>query len=602
MKTAILTALIAAVSAFGAVPQGVDLASLSGWDIVISADAIPSEIYAAKEFQSHYELASGIKLPIAKTTRRPNRHVFIGPSKAMRCSALGFDVDGFGPEDLRIVVRDNNIVIAGGRPRGTLYGVYTFLEDYLGVRFLTAEHTHVPKVGKWRQVGPVDRFYHPPFVYREMWSGEIYKDPVFAAKVRVNASTGDPNLGGTSEIKLINHSFYRQLPADKYGKEHPEYFSLVDGKREIQYGKKKVYNQLCLTNPDVLRIVTESVLKELKRNPDVANISVSQNDGIFYCQCPNCAAIDEREETHMGTLMALVNAVADEVAKKYPDVLVGTLAYGWSRKPPKTIKPRPNVQIQLCSAGCCQLHPIDDPNCPRNVEFCRDLAEWGKVCKNICIWNYNANYTSYMSPRPNLRSIGPNVKYFAANNVIGVFMQVSNGMSTNLSDLRNYIIAGMIWDPSRSSEHLMDEFLTLHYGKAAAAIRRFIDLIYDRVDGGGYHLTGSTKLCSEFGIDHATAKAGIEIFDEALALAENETVRLRVEKASLCALRAAVDPLRLIHNDEQGISKLDPALVEWIRPQAKRYIELCEKHGANLMSARTGVHYLHKLLRNALDL
>ena len=600
MRMAILTVLIIAVPAFGAVPQGVDLALLDGWDIVMADDAVSSEVYAAREFQSHFELASGIKLPIVKAACRPDRHIFIGPGVAMRDSAVGFSVDGFGPEDLRIVVRDSNIVIAGGRPRGTLYGVYTFLEDYLGVRFLTVDHTYVPPVGRWRLVGPVDRFYHPPFVYREMWSGEIYKYPVFAARARVNASTGDPNLGGTSKIRLVNHSFYRQLPVDKYGKEHPEYFSLVDGERKVMYGKDIAYNQLCLTNPEVLRIVKDAVLAELKADSNVANISVSQNDGVFYCQCPNCAAVDEREESHMGSLMPFVNAVADEVAKEYPNVLVGTLAYGWSRKPPRTIKPRPNVQIQLCCAGCCQLHPIDDPNCPNNVEFCHDLAEWAKVCKNIGIWNYNANYSSYMSPRPNLQSIGPNVKYFAANNAIGVFMQVSNGMSTNLSDLCNYIIAGMIWDPSRNGEQLMDEFLTLHYGKAAPAIRRFIDLIHDKVESGGYHLTGSTKVCSEFGIDHATAKAGVEIFDEALKLAENETVRLRVEKASLCALRAAVDPLRSIDSKE-GLAKLDPALVEWMRPQAKRYVELCKKHGANLMTANTGVSYFHNRLKKVLD-
>ena len=459
MRKAILTALILAVPALSAVPKGINLASLQGWDIVIAEDAIPSEIYAAKEFQSHFELASGIKLPIIKIPCRPDQHIFIGLSKALHCSAVGFKVEDFGPEDLRIVIRDNNIAIAGGRPRGTLYGVYTFLEDYLGVRFLTADHTHIPAVGEWRQVGPVDHFYHPPFVYREMWSGEIYKDPVFAARVRENAKTHDPNLGGISEIKLINHSFHRQLSVNKYGEEHPEYFSLVDGERKVHYGKDVAYNQLCVTNPEVLQIVTESVLKELKRNPNVANISVSQMDGVFYCQCPNCAAIDDREDSHMGALLAFVNAVADEVAKKYPNVLVGTLAYGWSRKPPKTIRPKPNVQTQLCSAGCCQLHPIDDPNCPANVEFCQDMSEWGEVCKNICVWNYNANYSSFMSPRPNLRSIGSNVKYFAANNAIGVFMQVSNGMSTNLSDLRNYIIAGMLWDPSRSGQQLMDEFL-----------------------------------------------------------------------------------------------------------------------------------------------
>ena len=73
------------------------------------------------------------------------------------------------------------IAIAGGRPRGTLYGVYTFLEDYLGVRFLTADHTHVPAVGNWRKVGPLDRFYHPPLSFRWVAYEANYHYPDFAA-------------------------------------------------------------------------------------------------------------------------------------------------------------------------------------------------------------------------------------------------------------------------------------------------------------------------------------------------------------------------------------------------------------------------------------
>src|SRR6185295_8013188 len=117
---------------------------------------------AAEEFQQLFKQASGKELPVVHQIDRPNQHVFIGPSALMRENAVGFGTESFGQEDLRIVVRDGNISIAGGRPRGTLYGVYSFLEDYVGVRFLTADDTFVPKVGGWRIIGPVDRTYLPP--------------------------------------------------------------------------------------------------------------------------------------------------------------------------------------------------------------------------------------------------------------------------------------------------------------------------------------------------------------------------------------------------------------------------------------------------------
>ena len=120
---AFLSILVTASGASaGSVPEGVDLTALKGWDIVVAEDAIESEVFAAEEFQRFYKRAGGIELPIVHEIARPNRHVFIGPGGKMRGSAIGFDVESFGQEDLRIVIRDENIVIAGGRPRGTLYG------------------------------------------------------------------------------------------------------------------------------------------------------------------------------------------------------------------------------------------------------------------------------------------------------------------------------------------------------------------------------------------------------------------------------------------------------------------------------------------------
>ena len=555
-------------------PGGVNVAALEGWDIVIDEAAIPSEVHAAEELQRHLALAMGRTLPIVKGIDHADRHVFVGPGKLMSESKLGFAVDGFGPEDLRIVVRDGNVVIAGGRPRGTLYGVYTFLEDYLGVRFLTADHTHVPPVGRWRVIGPVDRCYHPPLEMRWTYYGEVNRNPAFAARLRINAVPTAPELGGRSRQQLIGHSFCRQIPSSKYGKEHPEYYCLRGGKRLATVRNDAYDNEPCLTNPDVRRVVTEAVLAEIEANPDAHNVSVSQNDNAQYCQCPDCAAIDEREGTPMGSLLTFVNAVADAVAAKHPDVMVGTLAYWYSRKPPQTVRPRPNVQIQLCSIECCQIHPIDDPSCPKNVAFCQDMAGWGKICDRIYIWNYNTNFHNYLLPCPNLRVIEPNVRFFVANGAKGIFMQAAgNAMGAELSELRAYVISNLLWDPSRSGEQLMDEFLDLHYGPAAGPIREFITRVHDKAEASGKHHNCFAML-ADYGLDETDAKAGLEAFARALSLADTDAVRSRVEKASVCAYRAALEPVWYPRT-----KPLDPALVGTMRPVAKRFFELCEKYG-----------------------
>ncbi len=558
----------------GAAPQAVDLAHLEGWDIVIADDAIPSEMYAAEEFQRHVAIATGHTLPIVSRVDRPDRHVFIGPGKPMSESKLGFSLAEFGPEDLRIVLQGDTIVIAGGRPRGTLYGVYTFLEDFYGVRFLTADHTHVPEAGQSLMAEPVDHFYHPPLEMRWAYYGEVNRNPTFAARLRVNTVGTAPELGGKSRQRLISHSFLRQIPSSQYGQQHPEYYSLRNGKRLAHVDNDAFGNEPCLTNPDVLRIVTESVLKEIQTHPDTANVSVSQNDNAKYCQCPECAAIDEREGTPMGSLLTFVNAVADRVAQEHPDVMVGTLSYWYTRRPPKTLKPRPNVQIQLCSIECCLIHPIDDPACPKNVEFCRDMAEWGKICDHIYIWNYNTNFQNYLLPCPNLRVIEPNIRYFVANGAKGAFMQAAgNANAAELSELRAYLMSQLLWDPSRNGEAVIAEFLDLHYGPAADPIRGFINHVHDKADASGRHHNCFGRL-SDYGLDESDAQAGLDAFAKALSLAPSDEVRSRVERASICAYRAALEPIWY----SDGQQQLEEEVAESMRPLVKRFFELCDRY------------------------
>lgn len=585
MRSSILitAVLVIVTGAYAASPAGVNLAELDGWDIVIPADSIPSERYAAEELQGLLQKATGKKFKITDKAASTGSHFYVGAGATLASGGAGLSTIDFGPEAFRIVIGDGKIAILGGRPRGTLYGVYAFAEDYLGVRFLTADHTYVPPVGPWRVVGPVSRFYDPPLRFRWSYYGENNTNPVFAARRRCNTTTDQEKLGGKTGIGLINHTFGAQIPSGKYGKEHPEYFALVDGKRRAPVEHDWHQTQPCTSNPEVLRIVTEAVLADLKAHPDKENISVSQNDNEVYCRCPDCAAIDAREESHMGALLTLVNGVADAVAKQYPKVMVGTLSYQYSRKPPKLLKPRPNVQIQLCSIECCQLHAIDDPACPKNRQFCADMLGWGKICRNVSVWSYYTNFSNYLLPMPNFPTLEPNVRFFVANQADGVFMQAAgNAMGAEMSDLRNYVISGLLWDPNRSGPGLMDEFLRLHYGKAAPPIREFITLVHENALAGGEH-PHCFGAAHNYAIDKSIAKAGLEAFAQAMKLADDDAVRERVEKASICAYRAAIEPVWRLKDGE----KMEPALAERMRPLVKQLLALCAKHKVTMFNEHT---------------
>ncbi|MBS7614645.1 DUF4838 domain-containing protein [Candidatus Bathyarchaeota archaeon] len=531
--------------------SGLKCSEMGNWDIIVDSTAIPSEKYATQEFQNFFRQATGITLPIHETKETSFNHVYIGENSALKENNLKIDVSTLGEESFQVTVRKDFIAIVGGKPRGTLYGVYQFLEDELGIRFLTYDHTHVPDCSKL-EIPFGEYTYKPPFIFRWSYYAENSKHPEFAACLRVNTVTTDEKLGGKTAQHLISHSFHLLVPFSKYGKEHPEYYALVDGVRDTNTAGAGP--QPCVTNPDVIKIAAESAIRIIKEHPGIKNISVSQADTDRYCRCGRCQNINQREGSPMGSQLTFMNAVAEQVEKAYPDVKVGTLAYWFTRKPPKNVRPRHNVQIQLCSIECCTLHPIDDPNCPRNREFCRDVDEWSKICDDIWIWNYNTNFAAYDLPFPNLRSIGPNVRYFLRKKVKGVFMQANgNGTSGELSDLRNYLISRMLWNPNLDDQKLIVEFVQLHYKTAAQPILEYISMLHDNAEKLGVH-PGCFPKPEEVGLNPEVARKALEYFDKALKLASDEEARARVEKASICAYRAMIKAGEPMTKDDSSLS------------------------------------------------
>ena len=566
----------------------VNLADLDGWDIVVADDAIPSENYAAEEFQRFFEQASGVKLPIDKYIDRPNHHIFIGTGELLRSSDVAFSIEEMGEEESRIIVRNDNIAIAGGRPRGTLYGVYTFLEDYMGVRFLTHDHTYVPTIGSTLQVGPIDSSYQPPFeLFRICGYPMLYLYPDFGARMRQNAYPFEehPELGGRSSYYVVNHSFYRYLPLEEYAQEHPEYYGVWEGKRANNY----FHTSLCFTNPDVPRIISEKIVVEMDKpaNAWKRNFSVSQMDTIWqYCQCDKCMAIDTAEESHMGALLTMVNKVAEEVEKTHPDHFIGTLAYGFSRKPPRNIVPRKNVQICLAPIRGCQLHSFDDPTCPSNVEIMDDLKGWAAKDANLLMWLYGLSYYDWLLPYPNLYVFKRDFMVAHEYGVKGMYLQcgVDATEALEFSDLRAYVICRLLNNPSLDTDMLIDEFVTLHYDNAGPYIRQFLDMVHKHyADAGVHHAScispkNPTALANwSYQVDAKVADEGVVLFEKALQAAQDDVVKKRVRQASVCAYRAAIEPIWQLEADDT----VDEAVVEKMKPLCETFFALCDEFNLN---------------------
>jgi len=512
----------------------------SSYSILISEAASPSEHRAAGELQRFIEEMTGARLPIITDAEEANGNlVLVGDSKQVRKLGLKIPYDDLGAEGFVLRTQGDHLIIAGGKQRGTMYGVYTFL-DRLGCRWFTKDLSVIPK-RPTLVVASLNESQKPAFEYREPFFTEA-ADKDWAARNRVNGSFQklDESTGGKVSYFPFVHSFYTILPPQQYFQDHPEYYALVDGKRRGDDA------QLCLTNPEVLRLTIHTVLKWIDQHPEASIFSVSQNDTRGWCECENCRRIEQEEGgAHSGPILRFVNAVAAEVGKTHPDKLIDTLAYWYSEPPPLKVRPLPNVRIRLCPIGVCEGHAYD--RCNHDRYFLNDLQAWARITNQLYIWHYVTNFAHYLAPFPDFDELAADLPMYKEHGVVGIFLEgdAAPGGGGENAELRSYVMARLLWNPNIDVDKVLNEMIAAYYGRAARPMRAYFDLQHRQVrmppDGQGHHMwiytrPGAPYLSQEF-ITQAT-----KLLAEAESAAGDEATRERVRKA-----RLSIDYLKVMH-------------------------------------------------------
>ena len=564
-------------------------------DICLPRRAHPAERFAAEELQSHLLRMTGAKLELVNEPRR-RPTIFVGRGKASEPLAGDFHWAELGEDGILLRREGKGLLLAGNSPRGTLYAVYEWLE-LLGCRWLTAQCSHVPSLSIVA-VEKLDLAYRPPFWFRHprfrswAWYGPMEAD--WAARNRVNGYSTplEDRHGGRCEYAgPSSHSFFHLLPPDQYFAEHPEFYSLVDGRRMYESA------QLCLTNPDVVDALAERCRRILRANPKACMMDISQMDAHDrYCHCPSCAQVDEEEGSHAGTLVRFVNAVAERLEAEFPRVVFTTLAYVYTVVPPRHTRPRRNVCVRLCHMSCptpdgkmgmaCEAHPIEA--CERNTPFADMVRKWMAISSHVLVWDYSTDFAQYFMPFPNLDAIIADLKFFAHSGIGGVYCQ-GNGAGPpgvpdkgpgDMGDLRAYLCAKLLWRPEQDGWKIVDEFLRLYYRRSARAIRAYLDLLHEPLRGGRHHFHMYENLPMSLFTPELLAQAD-ECKRQALAAAGNDAELIeRVQVAFL-----ALDFVQWQYNlrfvrDGRRWRAGDEAIVQ----RADRFFALAGKHGA------TGLH------------
>lgn len=442
--------------------------------IVLSALASPSEKWAAEELADHVKQMSGAELGIVtESDTVPQAAVILGDGPAARMLGVKINTDQLGPDGFTIKTVANRVIIAGGRQRGTMYGVYTLLES-LGCRWWYPGESTVPEL-KTVVLPDMHLTETPALKYRDFLYGEMDSSPeaqLWRARNKVNGGFFKEmreTYGGAYTFDTLVHSYGRLAPPNRYFGEHPEYFALKRGRR--------VSSQPCFSSEGMVKVMAESILREAADHPEYSHFTVGQNDNHDFCECDQCAALTA-EHGHSGMQLDFASRIADIVRKKYPDMMINVPAYTWSRQPPRGIEPDKNMSVTLCSIECNFGQPLAEGYPEVNADFKQDITGWSEIAEELLIWDYTTNFKHYLLPYPNYYVLVPNVKFFVDHKVQGIMHQGSHTTCQGqLAPLCMWVLARAMWDPNQDGRELVREFVQGYFGPAAPSIQIYLDTL-----------------------------------------------------------------------------------------------------------------------------
>ncbi len=548
------------VSSIAIVKNGV-----SDYSIVLPAEPTKVDNKAAQVLQEYILKVSGARLSIASENNFKGNHaIYVGKTAL----AQQLDIKGIQDDGFLLATAADNIVICGLHGQGTLYGAYTFLEDILGCQ----KFGNAPVAYETKKDILVDSKLHslqnPSFKYRQSYYPSS-NDPEYLAWHKLQKFE---DLWG-----LWGHSFFKLVSPKDYFAQHPEYFSMVNGKR--------VPMQLCLSNEKVLEITINRLTQLMKENPDAEYWSISPNDDAGYCTCDLCKKADEEEDGPQGSLIRFVNKVADH----FKDKSITTLAYGYSSHAPKHTKPVANVYILLSSIDAFRSKPL--PEEPSAEGFRKMLKEWNSISPNLFIWDYTTQFTNYLAPFPYVDCLQPNLNYFKTNGVKGVFEQGSGDTYGDMAELNSFMQAKLLWSSGEDVTKLKQTFFKSYYGNGGAFIQQYQQDLTKALQQSGKNLDIYGNPINDYRgyLSPENIDGYSVLLDKAEAAIEtNPTFLTRVQAARLGIEYTVLQQSRFFGADKFGYLQPDNAGGFTIKPnwaqRVSRFVAQCKKNGVTELS------------------
>ena len=466
---------------------------------VIAKPETPAEFdeLAVEDLRNFLGQITGADFKVVPEAEAKGAAIYVGQSKF--ATSKGIDLEGFGKEEWLIREDGKALIVCGGKPVGSFYGVWRLL-DKLGCVPLNMEQTAVKKIPSLN-VKIVEERKKPAFDGRIIYDGfavgstlmgipdkDLMDYKMWLMRSFINGKQHrrvQPLYEG--DMRRVStdpqwHTLSLYVPVYLFDK-HPEYFSMNEKGVRVRPRTSQAGGSVCMSNPEVQKIALDNLRRIVKNDreklpkdkwPVLYDVTLLDNYPII-CLCPNCKAIIDEEGGNMGLLLRFINHLAENIDKEYPGVMIRTSAYGatGSALDPKT-KPAKNVMLEVADlfVNCDCFHPLSH-------EFNKPALEKFEACRKLgaplAVWDY---WNLYFEP-PRIETIThaiqPDLQYFHKIGVISLFLEAERPTykPQNFIEMNYFLASRLMVDPYEDVNALIDFFISEYYGAAAPDIKAF---------------------------------------------------------------------------------------------------------------------------------
>lgn len=507
----------------------------SAFCIVYPSSASETVIAAAQELSKYLNQiigAGGTMFPVV-----PESAFSGGPFISLGHTALAADVDTSGIRDDGYLVHLDyrEIYILTADDETIFNGVYGFLEDKMDCMFVREDYDYVPQFPTI-YFEPQTYVSNPDFAWRKVFQYEVAQNGWYR-KLKNNGAVAE-DIEQNAGWGTWCHSCFTFVPPEEYQATHPEYFS---------YNEAGEPAQLCLTNPDIYPIIESKMAQLMAQEPDKKYWDFSLNDNYDYCKCENCARVLEETGSMMGTMLPIIN----KLAQRFPDKIISTLAYFYNESVPQGMTCEENVNIVLCPINTGQLYSYKFGNSEKALKTKQLVEQWSAVCQSLMIWDYVVDFQNLLMPYPNFDVQKDNHDFYIENHVREVFHQGSREKNDEMARLRAYVLSRQLWDNSVDVSAVIAKYLNVTYGPAAEYVAEYMDLMNSELKNKAEDLDLYDSVWQHSG-DYLSKKNNdryLELINSAIdAAGKDERIISYLEEIKINVLYAVMNEGNLLYN------------------------------------------------------